>query len=262
MHQFTTPAQLITYRKSLDSTQIIGFVPTMGNLHEGHLSLIEQASAQCDIVIMSIFVNPTQFNNNNDFQHYPKTLEHDIDNAKQAGVDVVFMPFVDDIYPNGYHFKVCESKLSLEMEGAYRAGHFDGVLTVVLKLFNLIRPHKAFFGEKDYQQLQLVKKMSEDFFLGIDVVACPTVRAQSGLALSSRNHRLSPEQKLLAPKLYEIVCLPINADAAKAKLTEIGFMVDYVEDKEGRRFVAASLGEVRLIDNIPLSSEVCDATRA
>lgn len=236
---------------------IIGFVPTMGALHEGHLSLIERAKTECDHVIVSVFVNPTQFNDPNDLAKYPRPVEKDLDLLGKAGVDAVFLPRPEEIYSDNYRFKLTENDFSTKLCGAYRPGHFDGVLTVVLKLFQLARPDRAYFGEKDYQQLQLIKDMSEALFLDLEVVPCPTKREPDGLAMSSRNLRLTPEQRETAPLIYTVLRAlaekKMDAIDAQVKLERAGFRVDYVENYYGRWFVAAFLGEVRLIDNLPES---------
>ena len=171
--------------------QSVGFVPTMGALHAGHRSLLERARAENDAVVLSIFVNPAQFNDPGDLERYPRTLEEDLALAGTL-VDHVLVPDPRDMYPDGYQYRVSEHGLSATLEGAHRPGHFDGVLTVVLKLLNLVRPDRAYFGEKDRQQLELVQGMVRAFHLGVAIVPCPTVRDPDGLAQSSRNRRLSP----------------------------------------------------------------------
>ena len=241
---------LRAWRNSLKGT--VGFVPTMGALHEGHLELITQAAAASDHVVVSIFINPTQFNNPEDFMLYPKSVDKDLDKMKNLRVDVVFLPSADEMYQDAYRFRISESQFSLKLCGAYRPGHFDGVLTVVLKLLNLVQPTRAYFGEKDFQQLQLIKDMVSAFYLPVEIVPVPTVREADGLAMSSRNLRLTPEQRELAPALAFTLKSSATPDQARAHLTELGFKVDYVEDHFGRRFAAAHLGNVRLIDNVIL----------
>lgn len=228
----------------------IGLVPTMGNLHQGHQSLLECSLHENQITILSLFVNPTQFDNADDLEKYPRTLVEDIQMAENIGVDIVFAPQYSDLYPDDYLYRVSESDLSQKLCGKHRPGHFDGMLTVVLKLFNLIRPTKAYFGEKDYQQLQLIKGMVAAFFLNLEIVACPTIRTQEGLALSSRNARLTTEQfsqALHFPKLLnsEATCQEISV-----ALQQLGFQIDYIEEHQGRRYGAVRLGTVRLIDNV------------
>lgn len=230
----------------------VGFVPTMGALHAGHAALLRQARAASDAVVLSVFVNRTQFNDAADYARYPVTLQADRAIAEAEGVDVLFAPDHAAMYPDDYRYVVGERDFSTRLCGAHRPGHFDGVLTVVLKLLQLVRPHRAWFGEKDYQQLALIRGMVQAFFLPVAIVGVPTVREPDGLALSSRNVRLTPEQRALAPRLHAILRNAASADAAIAALAEAGFRVDYVEDVDGRRYAAAFLGDVRLIDNIPL----------
>jgi pantoate--beta-alanine ligase len=229
----------------------VGFVPTMGALHAGHRALLERARAENDRVVLSIFVNPTQFNDPADLARYPRTLE--ADQALAEGlVDDVLAPPANELYPDEYNYRVTENDLSLKWEGAHRPGHFDGVLTVVLKLINLVRADRAYFGEKDWQQLQLVRGMARAYFLPVEIVACPTVRAADGLALSSRNARLSPAGREHAAAFSKILRHSPSAAAATAGLQAAGFAVDYVDDHSGRRLGAVQLEGVRLIDNVGL----------
>lgn len=182
----------------------VGFVPTMGALHQGHLSLIERAKKENDIVVCDIFVNPTQFNNPEDYSSYPVTLEQDIAQLTKAQNDILFLPSEKEMYPNGYVVETIDlGVLGKVMEGKYRPGHFDGVVTIVRKLFDIVRPHRAYFGEKDYQQLLVVKRLVSLFNLNIEILACPTIREPDGLAMSSRNMRLSPEGRKKAAYLYK-----------------------------------------------------------
>jgi len=228
----------------------IGFVPTMGALHDGHLSLIERARADNDTVVVSIFVNPAQYDDPADLAAYPRTLRADLEAAQRAGADLAITPTENAIYPDGYRYKVTETELSRVLEGAHRAGHFDGVLTVVLKLLNIIRPRRAYFGEKDWQQLALVRGMVAALFVDSEIVACPIVREPDGLAMSSRNVNLTPEQRALAPKLHEVLSSGATTDEMAARLAAAGFGVDYVERRDGRVLAAVRLGKVRLIDNV------------
>ena len=230
----------------------IGLVPTMGNLHAGHASLLTRSKKENDLTVLSIFVNPAQFNDKADLNQYPKTLESDLETAKSIGVDYVFLPNEDMMYPDGYRYKVTEQEFSRLMEGAHRPGHFDGVLTVVLKLFNLIAPHKAYFGEKDRQQLLLIKEMVSALFLKVEIISCPTIRDENGLALSSRNQFLSLDNKVLAAKLAEVLNLKASCNQIISKLSDYGFEVDYVQDYGQYRFGAVKIQSVRLIDNINL----------
>lgn len=230
----------------------VGFVPTMGALHAGHESLLQRSREENEVSILSIFVNPTQFNDPQDFEKYPITWEQDLALAEATGVDVIFYPRPEEMYPDAYHYKVIEDDFSRLLCGASRTGHFDGVLSVVMKLFNIVSPTKAYFGEKDFQQLTLIQGMVRAFFMDLIIVPVPTLRENDGLALSSRNLRLTPEQRALAPALYKSLMDSPSAAEAAASLTEQGFKVDYVTDWRGRRFAAAFLGEVRLIDNVLL----------
>jgi pantoate--beta-alanine ligase len=229
----------------------IGFVPTMGALHDGHLSLCRAARQDHAVVLVSIFINPTQFDEAQDFQAYPRTLERDAAILGEAGVDVVFAPSVDEMYPNGTRYAVVENELSRELCGAHRPGHFSGMLTVVLKLLQIARADAAYFGEKDFQQLLLVRGLCEAFFISTRIVGCPTVRELDGLAMSSRNARLSPAERALAPRFHGVLSTAPTAAAARELLSSAGFIVDYVEDRDGRRFGAVRLGATRLIDNVP-----------
>lgn len=231
----------------------IGFVPTMGALHSGHGSLLERARKECDFVMLSIFVNPTQFNDPNDLKKYPKTLKADLKIAACAGVDAVFVPDAKTMYPDGYRYRVTENRESRELCGAHRPGHFDGVLTVVMKLFLVVRPDRAYFGEKDHQQLMLVKGMIDAFFLPIELVACPTVREADGLAMSSRNSLLSSGERRQAPVFSKILKSGKGVATMRKELERSGFKVDYVEKKNNRVYGAVRLGRVRLIDNVAVS---------
>lgn len=224
--------------------ETLGFVPTMGALHDGHISLTRQSQQENQCTLVSIFINPTQFNDPKDFQNYPQTLDQDLE--KLQHIDYVLAPNAQQMYPHGYHYKVSEDEVSKILEGAHRPGHFDGMLTVVLKLLNLARAHKAYFGEKDFQQLQLVQGMVNDFFVDTEIVACPTQRDPDGLAMSSRNVRLSPEGRETAAKFPQLLQHP----DAKALLQQAGFEVDYIEKWKGRTLGAVRLENVRLIDNL------------
>lgn len=243
--------EMRSWRKALGG-KTIGFVPTMGALHSGHEALLKKARSQHDELVLSIFVNPTQFNDPKDFEKYPSTWEADLALASKNRVDVVFAPAYGELYSDNYRFKISENDYSKALCGKDRPGHFDGVLTVVMKLFQIVKPEKAYFGEKDYQQLQLVKDLVDAFFLDLKIVAVPTVREKDGLAKSSRNVRLRSADREIAPLLHQTIIRAATADEANKKLREAGFQVDYVTDLNGRRFVAARLGEVRLIDNVEL----------
>jgi pantoate--beta-alanine ligase len=227
----------------------VGFVPTMGALHEGHHQLLKRARAENDRVVLSIFVNPPQFNDPNDLVKYPRTLTADL--ALSSGlVDDVLVPEAAEMYPDKYRYRVTENQLSTVLEGAHRPGHFDGVLTVVLKLLNLVQPHRAYFGEKDWQQLQLVDGMVKALMVPVDIVHCATVRDPDGLAMSSRNRRLSPAGRAQAVQFPTILKnAPTPAEAVQS-LQAAGFEVDYVEERDGVRLGAVRLEGVRLIDNV------------
>ena len=237
-----------TIRKAFKQNSI-GFVPTMGNLHKGHESLLIRAKAENPITVLSIFVNPTQFDDPEDFKNYPQTLEKDLKIAKKLAVDFVLIPKKEDLYPDNYRYLVKETHFSHTLCGKSRPGHFEGVLTIVLKLLLLVKPTSVYFGEKDFQQLELVKGMVQAFFLDINVVPCPTIRDINGLALSSRNQRLSKEQYQLALEFPRLLHSTLTNQEILARLTQLGFVVDYIEEHQGRRLGAVRIGEVRLIDN-------------
>lgn len=254
----------------------VALVPTMGNLHDGHMKLVDEAKARADVVVVSIFVNPMQFDRPEDLARYPRTLQEDCEKLNKRKVDLVFAPSVKEIYPNGTetHTYVDVPGLSTMLEGASRPGHFRGVSTIVSKLFNLVQPDIACFGEKDFQQLALIRKMVADMGFDIEIVGVPIMRAKDGLALSSRNGYLTAEQRKIAPGLYKI--LSSIADKLQAgerdldeiiaiagqELNEKGFRADDIQirdadtllevsenSKRAVILVAAWLGDARLIDN-------------
>jgi len=254
----------------------VALVPTMGNLHDGHMKLVDEAKARADVVVVSIFVNPMQFDRPEDLARYPRTLQEDCEKLNKRKVDLVFAPSVKEIYPNGTetHTYVDVPGLSTMLEGASRPGHFRGVSTIVSKLFNLVQPDIACFGEKDFQQLALIRKMVADMGFDIEIVGVPIMRAKDGLALSSRNGYLSAEQRKIAPGLYKV--LSSIADKLQAgerdldeiiaiagqELNEKGFRADDIQirdadtllevsetSKRAVILVAAWLGDARLIDN-------------
>ncbi len=255
--------------------ETIGVVPTMGALHDGHLSLVAAAKAGCDRVIVTIFVNPKQFNQASDLDNYPRTEEEDARKLERFRVDAVYAPDVSQIYPDGFSTNVSVTGMTDVLCGAHRPGHFDGVATVVTKLFTQSSADKAYFGEKDFQQLMVVRRMARDLDIPIEVVGCPTIREEDGLAMSSRNLLLSDRARVKAPRLSEVmsevadqlsqgvVFSELQADAV-AKLDLAGFTsVDYFElrscadlsmlerpTEPARLFAAAWLAGVRLIDNI------------
>jgi pantoate--beta-alanine ligase len=230
----------------------LGLVPTMGALHAGHLSLVQRSLAENDRTLVSIFVNPTQFNDPADLAAYPQPLEADLTLLRGAGVHFVVVPQPNALYPDGYRYRIVETERSRVLEGVQRPGHFDGVLTVVLKLLLIADAERAYFGEKDWQQLQLVRGLVDAFFLHTTIVGCPTVRESDGLALSSRNVRLSAEARRKAPGFHRALAEAPSAEIARRMLEDDGFAVEYVEDEPARRLAAVRLAGVRLIDNIPL----------
>ena len=257
--------------------QTVGFVPTMGNLHEGHHSLIKLARARADRVVASIFVNPTQFGPNEDFERYPRTLAQDQAGLAEMDCDLLFAPDVATIYPFGaaQSVSVHVPAITDTLEGAHRPGHFDGVATVVCKLFNLVQPDVAVFGQKDFQQLKVIERMVRDLALPLKVVAAPTLRAADGLALSSRNQYLSVAERALAPQIHETLlkmrellekghARKVIEQAAASTLERAGFAPDYAvirraedlaepsdDERQGLvALIAARLGGTRLIDNM------------
>lgn len=255
---------------------VIGMVPTMGALHDGHRSLIRRARLSCDAVVVSLFVNPSQFGPGEDFSRYPRPARADAALCREAGVDVLFMPSREAVYPQGFQTMVMVRELARCWEGAKRPGHFDGVATVVTKLFGLARPHVAFFGQKDFQQSVLVRRLVEDLNLGVRIVVCPTVRERDGLALSSRNRYLTPVQRRSAPVLHEALQAgrtailrgirfgsQIGRAMQRVVETDPKVTVDYLAvcdpdtleplprvTKSAVLLGAVSLGRVRLIDNL------------
>lgn len=247
----STVAGWLCRRRALDG-RTIGLVPTMGALHRGHASLVERCRRENDDVVVTIFVNPTQFNDPKDLERYPRTLEDDLAMLEDLRTDEVFMPDAAELYPDGYRFRVEEPDLACVMEGARRPGFLQGVMTIVLKLLNLVRPGRAYFGEKDFQQLKAITNLVKDFFIPTEIIPCPTVRETSGLAESSRNRLLSTEGRRKAAGLYRALSTAATPREAETMLQAEGFTVDYVEEHWGRRFGAAFLEGVRLIDNVEL----------
>jgi pantoate--beta-alanine ligase len=252
MDVYHTLAEWQTARSPMSGA--IGFVPTMGALHDGHAELLRRCRADNDIAVLSIYVNPTQFDNATDLGRYPRTLESDLEIARDLGINAVILPSYEELYPDDFRVRVDETEFSQELCGAHRPGHFTGVLTVVLKLLNLVKPTRAYFGEKDYQQYLLVRDMCSAFFVDVDIVPCATVREADGLALSSRNARLNDVARKLAPRLHELLASDLHDTVVAQELADAGFLVDYVQTQNGRRFGAASLASdgrhVRLIDNV------------
>ncbi|MCY6413350.1 pantoate--beta-alanine ligase [Acinetobacter sp. VNH17] len=254
--------------------KLIGFVPTMGNLHEGHLTLVRAAKKICDVVVVSIFVNPIQFGAGEDFDSYPRTLEQDSRLLADVGCDIIFAPSVEQMYGTQPRLtNISVGQITDDLCGKSRPGHFDGVAVVVTKLFNIVQPDFAFFGQKDYQQLAVIRQLVQDLNMPLEVIGVPIVRAEDGLALSSRNGYLSEQQRAIAPTIYQLLkqaeqqlhegqVLAQVLESISNQLTQAGFVVDYVEarqtnlqpieqfDRNVVLFVAAKLGTTRLIDNL------------
>lgn len=267
-------------RKLRRENKTVGFIPTMGALHEGHLSLVREARSSCDIVIASIFVNPAQFNDKKDLERYPRDLTADAAKLAELGVDYVYAPEQDEIYPQGFSTYVYVEDLTESLEGASRPGHFRGVATVVTILFNTIRPDHAYFGQKDAQQVAVIKRLTQDLGFETEIVVLPTVREESGLAMSSRNELLSPEDREKAAIVYralreareafksgeqnalnlaEIVQQAIAAEPS-ARIDYIAVVdaenlqpIDKIGDREAVIAAAVYFGEIRLIDNVTLN---------
>jgi pantoate--beta-alanine ligase len=244
-----TVTDWLNRRRALEGRGI-GFVPTMGALHRGHASLVERCRAENEVVVASIFVNPSQFNDPKDLERYPRTLQSDLALLEGLGTDEVLVPNTSQLYPNGYCLRVEPVGDAPVMEAALRPGHMQGVMTVVLKLLGLVRPDRAYFGEKDYQQLRSVTDLAREFFIPTEIVACSTMREESGLAESSRNRLLSPEGKEKAAWLFRALTTAANPAEARSMLQAQGFLVEYAEERWGRRLAAVRLEGVRLIDNV------------
>lgn len=277
MTRFETISSLRQYLATLRFEKTIGFVPTMGALHEGHITLIKTARQENDIVISSIFVNPVQFNNTDDLARYPRTLEEDSQQLEAAGCDVVFAPSVAEMYPESPAIRLNFGELETVLEGAFRPGHFNGVGIVVSKLFNIVQPNRAYFGQKDLQQVAVIRRLIRDLSFPVELIRCPTVREVDGLAMSSRNRNLTPAEREQAPTLFKALTLACellteghSPAQAKAAVTGIfnsnpNFRLEYVEIVNADTLqlanevlapgqtaicLAAHLGKVRLIDNL------------
>ena len=277
---FTTPQSLKNFLAPFHAQKVsIGFVPTMGALHAGHLSLVKKSKQDNALTVGSIFVNPTQFDDSSDFENYPNLLSSDMQKLKNVKCDAVFVPHAKDVYPNGLEIEQFNfDGLERAMEGKFRKNHFQGVGTIVKKLFAIVRPCRAYFGEKDFQQLQIIKKLNQKYDWGIGIVACPTLRHADGLAMSSRNARLSPEERQAAPFIFQI----LQAVQRKYKNSSLETLKKYVAESfkkneilrldyfeiaredtlkiiktktnsvPCRAFIAVYAGQVRLIDNLAL----------
>ena len=263
----------------------LGLVPTMGALHDGHLSLVHRARERCPVLAMSIFVNPAQFGPHEDFGRYPRPIERDLELAAAAGVDLVFHPSVDEMYPAGFATEVVVGEPAQRWEGERRPGHFRGVATVVTRLLLITTPQQAFFGQKDFQQLQVVRRLTADLAIPVQIVGCPIVREPDGLALSSRNVYLTPEERPYASALYRaiqagrgrVAAGEQDADVVRETMEAVlrdtpGVTPDYVAVVDpatlepltrltgrARALIAVRLGKVRLIDNAPLADEAGEA---
>ncbi|AKG53748.1 pantoate-beta-alanine ligase [Dehalogenimonas sp. WBC-2] len=272
-----TVSDLRSFRTGLSGS--VGLVPTMGFLHEGHLSLVCQCKTNCHHTLVSIFVNPTQFGPNEDFNTYPRDIERDLTLLEATGVDAVFLPSVEEIYPPGADTLVVPGKVAERLEGAVRPGHFKGVATVVLKFFNLVQPHRAYFGQKDAQQVAVIQKMITDLNLPVDLIVMPTVREADGLAMSSRNSYLNTTERQAAAILYQALTKAGNlislgerdTEIIKRSMTELIntealAAIDYISiadaasleelpffRKPALILLAVCIGKTRLIDNIKLS---------
>lgn len=277
MIRFDTISALRQHLDTVRSGKTIGFVPTMGALHEGHTTLIETAKQADDLVVASVFVNPVQFNNPDDLARYPRTIDDDCRMLEAAGCDVVFTPSVAEMYPEPPTLRLSFGELETVMEGAFRPGHFNGVGIVIAKLFNIVQPHQAYFGQKDLQQVAVVRRLIRDLSFPVELIRCPTVRETDGLAMSSRNRNLTPDERELAPALHQSLTLahdlliegqsPAQAKAAVTGFfsSRNGFRLEYVEITNADTLqpagevlapgqtaicLAVQLGHVRLIDNV------------
>ena len=273
-------SQMRDYSKKIKGTRVIGFVPTMGSLHEGHLSLIRKAHQQCEEVVISIFVNPTQFGKGGDYQRYPRDLSKDMKLSEKEGVDVIFAPSREEMYPQGYStFVEIKGNLSSTLEGASRPGHFEGVATILTKLFNIINPDYSYFGEKDYQQALVVKKLVKELNLDTRILVLPTIRGKDGLALSSRNSYLNKKERTAATIFYKVLkrakewvgegekdpsalVSKMRALIEKEPLVRIDYVavvnpktLEKVKEVRGEvlALLAVNIGETRLIDSIKLA---------
>ncbi len=259
----------------IETNKSIGFVPTMGALHDGHLSLVQRSKEKTNFTVVSIFINPTQFDNPNDFSNYPVNLEYDLSVLKKYNIDLVFIPEFKELYQQENTVNISLNGLDQVLEGRHRKGHFNGVLRVLNIFFKLIKPQYAFFGEKDYQQFLIVDILAKNQFKNIEIILCPTLRLQTGLAMSSRNSRLNPDQQKIASKIFETlnfckmnfsfskikelerVCLEKLKDFSDPEYFEIRNSINLSnkinkEDK-CRAFVATKLSNVRLIDNLAIN---------
>lgn len=275
MEIFTTTLELEQRVGGVERCDV-GFVPTMGALHSGHISLVEQARSSCKVVVVSIFVNPTQFNDKSDLKHYPRTPESDIKLLEAAGVDILYMPTsIEEVYPTSDRAQFNFGAIEEVMEGATRPGHFNGVAQVVSRLFDIVKPAKAFFGAKDFQQVAIVKAMVSQMDYPVEIVECPIVRGEDGLALSSRNELLSPEHRNVAPTIYSALSKGVEyslhhspsevkqsvVESINSELLEVIYfdivdsesmqsVASWSDSSSIQGCIAVRAGAVRLIDNI------------
>lgn len=247
-HTVKELTESLSARKSAGKS--IGFVPTMGALHQGHLSLIDTSKKNCDLTICSIFVNPLQFNNPEDFEKYPQVPDRDISLLEQHGCEFLFMPSVKEMYPEEIRTQYDFGPLASVMEGAFRPGHFNGVGIVVKRLFDIVQPDKAFFGEKDYQQYLIIKKLVEIHHLAIDIVPCPIVREPDGLAMSSRNMRLTGEQRKLAPVIHRTLTEAVGLRDRMQPAEIIGWVEEVFRGTEGSRLEYFEIADDRTLEPV------------
>ncbi|UFH56697.1 pantoate--beta-alanine ligase [Spirosoma sp. KNUC1025] len=277
MIRFDTIVSLRQHLNTLRQHHTIGLIPTMGALHEGHITLIEKAKQENDVVVSSIFVNPVQFNNADDLARYPRTLEEDCQKLEAVGCDIVFTPSVHEMYPEPVALRLNFGELETIMEGAFRPGHFNGVGIVVAKLFNIIQPDRAYFGQKDLQQVAVIRRLIRDLSFPVELVRCPTIRETDGLAMSSRNRNLTSSEREQAISLFQALTMArelltegYTPEQTKAAVTgffndRVSFRLEYVEIVNADTLqiagevlapgqtaicLAAHLGKVRLIDNL------------
>ncbi|WP_151192926.1 pantoate--beta-alanine ligase [Cysteiniphilum sp. JM-1] len=253
MKIFNDIASWQTTRQQIATDKTLGVVMTMGALHKGHLSLIKQSQQDNDYTLVTIFVNPTQFNNQGDFDNYPNTWQQDVDLLTMEGVDFLLSPHKEMLYPDNYNYQINEKSLSQTLCGASRPGHFEGMLTIVMKLLNIARANNAYFGEKDYQQFQLIKGMADAFFIPTNIVSCPIIREEDELAFSSRNLRLDESARKKAGYFAQMIRQTHDIEQVKNALIANHITIDYLEDIDNRRFAAVIIDDVRLIDNFPLT---------
>lgn len=279
MKIYTSVEDFQKFRETESVISKIGFVPTMGALHEGHLALVKRSVSENELTIVSIFVNPKQFNDKSDFNNYPVTISEDLEMLKKVHCDVVFMPNADDIYKDYFGYKIDFDGLDEIYEGEFRPGHFQGVVDIVYRLFDIVKPNNSYFGEKDFQQLAIIKLMVKRAEMSVNVVPCKIVREESGLAMSSRNQRLSVTQRISAAKIYQIlnevtlkissknnpedISVYIENEINKVEDLKTEYVVfcdpdslvkveEFVENSEVRLCLAVWCGKIRLIDNISL----------